>query len=176
MITKEHLLESIVTECRLIARLFTKLPEGSLDYRPTPDQRSTQELLSYLSFAIAGVAHSIVDGNWDWYNQEKERASGVGASGFPEQMDRQIKEIRRFIGALTEEDLRKQVEGMPWPNPQKVGLELLQNCLRWAIGYRMQLFLYAKASGASELNTFDCWFASEGQADWSDEGQNQKDS
>jgi len=163
VITKEHLLERIIKECNICTRLYTKLPEGSLDYRPTQGQRSTLELLRYLSVAIAGSAHAIVEGHWDWYKKEKEKADKMPADEFPKAMARQIDEVKDFFATQLTPDVfeHQKVVGMPWPTEKVVGLELMENCLLWAVGYRMQLYLYAKACGASSLNTYDCWFATE---------------
>ena len=39
------------------------------------------------------------------------------------------------------------------PNPSRACV-----VLRCLIAYRMQLFLHAKASGASALTTWNCWY------------------
>ena len=170
MITKDRLLEAIVEECKICIQLYNKLPEKALDYRPTPKQRSGLELLQYMSFAFAGVAHAIVEGNWDWYSQAKEQADQMKGSEFPVSMKAQIDEISALFANLSDETLcGQQVIGMPWPNPNVVGIELLTNCFRWIVGYKMQLFLYAKACGADSLNTLDCWFATEDNQTWPEE-------
>ena len=47
---------------------------------------------------------------------------------------------------------------MPWETDKPLGVELMEHCLGFTVGYRMQLFLYAKAAGAEDLHTGDCWF------------------
>lgn len=49
MYTKENFEKSFKNELRVIKHLATKIPEGKGDYRPSPSQRSTLELLQYLS-------------------------------------------------------------------------------------------------------------------------------
>jgi hypothetical protein len=39
----------------------------------------------------------------------------------------------------------------------KLGRALLDVPVRWMGGYRMQLFLYARAAGNEEIWTPDCW-------------------
>ena len=78
MITKDHLLERIIKECKICMRLFTKLPEGSIDYRPAPGQRSTLELLRYLSIAIAGSAHAIVEAGRTSVHEDDRRRRAAG--------------------------------------------------------------------------------------------------
>ena len=176
MISKDHLLEAIIEECKICIRLYTKLPEKALNYRPTPEQRSGLELLQYMSFAFAGVAHGIVEGNWDWYSKAKENADHMKGSEFPSSMKTQIDEIRALFSTLSDETLNNQkVTGMPWPNSKVVGIELFTNCFRWIAGYKMQLFLYAKSCGADSLNTFDCWFATEDDQTWSEENRERQE-
>ena len=162
MITKDHLLHAIVDECLICQHLFTKLPEKTFEYRPSEGQRSGLELLQYMSFAFAGVAHAIVEGNWEWYSKAELFANQMDGTDFPQAMSAQIDELKSLFSGLSDETLsRQKVVGLPWPNPNVVGVELLLNCYRWIVGYKMQLFLYAKACGAEELSTLDCWFGNQ---------------
>jgi hypothetical protein len=72
-------------------------------------------------------------------------------------MERQKREIVEFFEGFSDEELatREAVE----PTGQRVPLEraLLDVPLRWMVGYRMQLFLYAKAAGNAEIGTANCW-------------------
>jgi hypothetical protein len=54
VLTKEELIASLKHEVRILAHLAAKVDESQLDYRPTPKQRSTLELLQYI--AIMGPA------------------------------------------------------------------------------------------------------------------------
>src|SRR5436309_5183584 len=49
VLTKEELIGSLQTEVRILLHLAGKVDRSQLDYRPTPKQRSTLELLRYLS-------------------------------------------------------------------------------------------------------------------------------
>ena len=48
-ITKEQLVASLQNEVRILLHLVSKIDRSQLNYRPTPGQRSTLELLRYLS-------------------------------------------------------------------------------------------------------------------------------
>lgn len=161
MISKGQLLNAILKECRLCKRLATKISPGALEYRPTPGQRSILELLRYISFAHLAMAHTLVDGNWNFWKAQEEQAKQMQAEGFPAAMDRQMADLKDFFLALSEEVLQRPVQGMPWRTDQPLGVELMEHCYAFAVGYRMQLFLYAKAAGAANLDTADCWFATE---------------
>ena len=45
VLTKEELIGSLQNEVRILQHLCTKIEPSMIDYRPTPKQRSTLELL-----------------------------------------------------------------------------------------------------------------------------------
>src|SRR5262249_55888489 len=49
VLTKEELIASLQNEVRILAHLTGKVDRSKLDYRPTPKQRSTLELLQYMA-------------------------------------------------------------------------------------------------------------------------------
>src|SRR5215831_595761 len=49
VLTREELVASLQNEVRILLHLAGKIDRAQLDYRPTPTQRSTIELLRYLS-------------------------------------------------------------------------------------------------------------------------------
>lgn len=157
MLRKEQLLESMVRDCEVSKHLFSKLPAESMHYRPTPDQRSTQELLQYL--AICGIvgAKCMATDDWSLYAPFAERSQQMEATDFPAAMDRQISELREVFSSLTEEALESQEVAVPGGGKMPLGAGILNGPAKWLNAYKMQLFLYAKASGASELNTANVW-------------------
>jgi hypothetical protein len=56
VLTKSELLTALQNESRILMHLIGKIDRSSVDYRPTPKQRSTLDLLRYLS--IMGPTHS----------------------------------------------------------------------------------------------------------------------
>src|SRR5262252_438337 len=50
VLNKAELIASLQHEVRILLHLATKIDRSKLDYRPTPKQRSTIELLKYLSW------------------------------------------------------------------------------------------------------------------------------
>ena len=66
VLTKPELIAALQNEVRILLHLASKIDRAKLDYRPTPKQRSTIELLRYLSvmgprwlqFAKAGAFDS----------------------------------------------------------------------------------------------------------------------
>jgi hypothetical protein len=49
VLTKSELIAALQNEVRILLHLASKIDRARLDYRPTPNQRSTIELLRYLS-------------------------------------------------------------------------------------------------------------------------------
>ena len=157
MITKDQLAESMLRECDIIIHLFTKLPEGALEYRPSPEQRSTLELLRYI--AICGVAgiRCMSASDWKLFRTYGERVSQMEAAEFPAAMERQKSEIAEFFASVSEDTLGTQQAPMPGGAMLPLGAAILNGPLKWFAAYKMQLFLYAKATGATELKTQNLW-------------------
>src|ERR1700682_4602776 len=49
VLTKEELIASLQHEVRILVHLAGKVDKSKVDYRPTPKQRSTLELLQYMA-------------------------------------------------------------------------------------------------------------------------------
>lgn len=156
MLTKNDVLDSILAECDICLHLASKLPEGALDYRPAADQRSTLELLRYISFCALGGALAMRDGNWDGYKACAAKAEALAGDRFPAAMQAQKQALRELFDGLSEADLQREATH-PIGTKLPLGRALLEISLKWMVGYRMQLFLYAKAAGNDELWTPDCW-------------------
>ena len=63
MISRQQFLDSVSREINIIKHLYTKIPAGTLDFRPSEKQRSTMELLRYLAASggqpVAGIRMGI---------------------------------------------------------------------------------------------------------------------
>ncbi len=157
MITREQFLSSMRHETKVVQHVATKVPAGKLDFRPTPKQRSTLELLQYLTTCgVIGVKW-VVNGNWDHVEAIENAAKDVSPANFAAAMDRQMAELEKDVRALAEKDLLTKPAAMPWGAPTVVGLGLIDCGLKPLVAYRMQLFLYAKESGAHDIGPADCW-------------------
>ena len=64
-LTTAELVSLLQNEVRILLHLATKIDRSQLDYRPTPKQRSTIELLRYLSIMGPGLVPAIKTGNFD---------------------------------------------------------------------------------------------------------------
>lgn len=155
---KDDLLFEMLRECDVCTFLHGQLPEGALDHRPTPGQRSTLELLRYLSFCGPAFLRALLDGNWDAYAKLEAEAATLAAADFPAAMARQKDAIRAIFREFTDADLDARKVKSPTGEELTLGRGILDLPVRFLVGYRMQLFLYAKAAGASKLGTAECWW------------------
>ena len=115
------------------------------------------ELIRYLPVCALNAAQYIVTGNWDHVPKLKEEADKIGLDTFPAAMERQVAEINNRFSEFDKAELSKKETAMPWGKSIKAGVGLVNMCLAPLVAYRMQLFLYAKAAGLSELNSANCW-------------------
>jgi hypothetical protein len=166
MITKDQLVASMLHECDIIEHLYSKLPHGSLDYRPSEKQRSTLELLRYVAMCGIGGIRSLNEGNWRIFNEYAKDLERMSPDGFPAALKRQREEIRAFFESVTEDDLRTREAKLPAGAIQPLGTALINGPLKWLSAYKLQLFLYAKASGARDIGTSNAWAG----VDWKKSG------
>lgn len=156
MYTVEDFIASFEKETAICLGLYRKMPAGALDYRPTAGQRSTLELLRYLGYGPYNGVRRIVLGDWSLGKPAGEVTKDVPPSDFPRQMAWQAAEAARLVRSADPVDLLNREISFPWGDTLKRGQALVTYPLNWLTSYRMQLFLYLKASGA-QLTTPDLW-------------------
>lgn len=157
MITKDQLGASMIRDCEICKHLHGKLDASSQDYRPSPAQRSTLELLQYLSIAGIAGTRCMAAADWKLFGSFAERAAKVAFADFPAAMDLQIGELREFFAATSAETFTNAEAPLPGGGVAPLGLAILGGPAKWLPAYRMQLFLYAKACGAKDLGTANLW-------------------
>lgn len=158
MMMKQQLLDSFRTEAKRITFLASKLSPADLDFRFSAEQRSTLDLLQYLSTTAIGSAEYVINGKSD-FAAFSERAKAVTLQGFGAAMERQISELGHLLEGISEEDLRTKKAKVAWGEEMELGRALVEMPLNFLSSYRMQLFLQAKAAGHSHLSTYECWAA-----------------
>src|ERR1700737_2035902 len=65
VLTKEELIASLQNEVRILVHLAGKVDKSKLDYRPTPTQRSTLELLQYMAIMGPSLLAVLKTGSFD---------------------------------------------------------------------------------------------------------------
>lgn len=157
MITPRQFLDAVDHETRVVKHLATKVAAGTYDWRPTPGQRSTIELMRYLTSAASVPCRAMIEGNWDASEALEKEAEAVTPATFAAAMDRQRDVVAAALAPLSERDYAERDAALPWGTPVKLGEALVRTVLYTYVAYRMQLFLYAKQSGASDIGPAECW-------------------
>ena len=144
-------------EVKILCHLARKVDPAAHDYRPSPRQRSTLELLRYLSMMgpeLMAVARSGAFDGAAWTARER----AADALSF-DQAVAAIAAQAGFYGDLAPEltDTFLRGEIAPWGETWSRGRFIVQFVLCGYTAYRMQLFLYLKASGRPELGTTELW-------------------
>lgn len=157
MLTKDQVRDAMLRECDICVHLFSKLGPGSFEYRPSEKQRSTLELLRYLSICGEAGLDCMAHGDWKRFAGHSERAKEMGPEAFPAAMERQKAAIEAFFAATSEETLRTQDAPLPGGRGMMpLGAAILNGPFKWLSAYKLQLFLYAKANGAA-IGTVNAW-------------------
>lgn len=154
----ENFVKDFRKETATCINLFAKMPPGGLDYRPTATQRSTLELLRYLSYGPYNAVRRIVAGEWNIGKPTNEVTAGWPPGDFPRNMQWQADEVERLVRSASPVALANDDFTFPWGETFKKGEALVRVPLKWLGGYRMQLFLYLKAAGAADLKSADLWY------------------
>ncbi|MCB0310590.1 MAG: hypothetical protein KDD42_05115 [Bdellovibrionales bacterium] len=157
MITREQLINQVEEEVRLVKHLATKVQTHHLQYRPAPKMRTVLETLQYLSVCgIAGLKAGL-SSNPELIAAYSEQAKQVTLESFPAAIDRSLNELKEIVAAHTDEELLKKQVKLPWGITHTLAYTIINTTVRFLTAYRMQLFLYLKSAGVSELNTMNCW-------------------
>jgi hypothetical protein len=163
VLTKEELIGSLKNEVRILLHLAGKVEPQMVDYRPTPKQRSTVELMRYLTYMGPSLIRAIKTGGFDvetWqatvaeanamnFNQVVAKIEGLGNL------------YADLLGGFSDEDLRGEIDLFGRGKTSR-GVMLVNMVLGGHAAYRTQLFLYLKSCGRDELNTMNLWAGVDG--------------
>src|SRR5262245_53439302 len=158
VLTKQELIASLQNEVRILLNLASKIDPKKLDYRPTPKQRSTLELLQYLAVMGPNLVKAIKKGAFDPAAWEAALAEAKAAN-FDQVLgliERQKRTYAELLGEFTDEDFRGEIDLFGSGKTSR-GSVLAFLVLGGHAAYRTQLFLYLKAGGREELNTMNLW-------------------
>ena len=157
VMSKAELIGSLQNEVRILLHLADKVDARSLDYRPTPKQRSTIEWLRYLSIMGPALAAAARTGAFDG---EAWAAAGKASSTM------NLEQVKKAIAAQSA-DLARTIEGIPdadFQTPIEMfgrkhtkGTFLVNMVIGGYAAYRTQIFQHLKSCGREELNTRNLW-------------------
>jgi hypothetical protein len=165
-LTKEELIASLQNEVRIFVHLAGKVDKAHLDYRPTPKQRSTLELLQYMAIMAPTQIISIKGGDFSRPTMMATWGAAEAASkamSFEQAVaaiQKQSDELASMLNGWSDADFRGEVDLFGQKNSRAYLVVNLVLC--GFAGYRMQLFCYLKASGREELNTINLWMGKDG--------------
>jgi hypothetical protein len=157
VLTKEELIASLQNEIRILLHLAGKIDRAHLDYRPTPKQRSTIELLRYLSVMGPTLIPLIKTGVFDGtaWQAAHSAASGANFDQVLSAIEKQRSGYAELLRGWSGDEFRGEIEML---NRKTSRGSLIVNLVLCAhAAYRTQLFLYLKACGRDELNTMNLW-------------------
>jgi hypothetical protein len=157
MYTKEQIWNSISNDMRIIKHLFTKIPEGQENYKPTEKQRSTLELLQYIAVSSIASTRVILENNPSLYSEYAEKGKLVTMDNFVEMIDKQEAEMLEFFNKYTEEELNTEIDLWGTGVMEKKSDLFLNMIVKTIPAYKMQLFLYIKSSGNTNIGTSNLW-------------------
>jgi len=157
VLTKSELIASLQNEVRILLHLASKIDRGQLDYRPTPKQRSTLELVQYLTIMGPALLQAAKAGTFDaaaWTAAEQAAATRdfdrtLAALG------QHTDDYAALLAEVSDADLRAEIDLFGGASTR--GAFIVNQVLCGCAAYRTQLFLYLKASGREELSTMNLW-------------------
>ncbi len=156
-LTKDEVIAQLQKEVRILLHLAGKIDRSQLDYRPTPKQRSTLELLRYLTAMGPILVRSIKAGAFDIERWQADTAK-ANAADFDQvlaMIAAQEAEYAGLLGSWSEADFRGSIE--LFGRTQTRATWLLELVLNGCAAYRTQVFLYLKSCGRDELSTSNLW-------------------
>jgi hypothetical protein len=157
VLTKSELITSLQHEVHILLHLAGKIDRATLDYRPSPKQRSTIELLKYLTVMGPALVRFAKAGAFDpaaWTVDEKAAAArdfDQTVAALAEHKDA----YATLLGDMSDADFRKEIT--MFGSKTTCGAFIVNLVLCGCAAYRTQLFLYLKACGREELSTMNLW-------------------
>ena len=157
VLTKPELITCLQKEVRVLLHLASKIDRSKLDYRPTPKQRSTLELLKYLSIMGPALVQAAKTGGFD-----RDAWMAASAAAEARDFDQTLAAIAAhsdtyasLLADMSDADFRVEFDGFGTKSTRGASIVDLVVC--GCAAYRTQLFMYLKACGREELGTTNLW-------------------
>jgi hypothetical protein len=157
VLTKSELIDSLQHEVNILLHLGSKIEPEMVDYRPTPKQRSTLELLQYLTYMGPEVIRYVRAGRFDGqaWQAAIDAASRRDFKQTLATLEEQKQVYKDLLADMPDESFREEVTMFARTSTR--GSLLVNLVLGGHAAYRTQLFLYLKACGREELSTLNLW-------------------
>jgi len=157
VLTKSELLTALQNESRILMHLIGKIDRSAIDYRPSEKQRSTLDLLRYLSImgpTLVRMANNQAD--VETWKAETEAANARNFDQTVAVIAEQKQTYETLLGGMSDETLRAEIDNFDGSKTSR-GVFIVKYVLQGHSAYRTQLFLYLKSCGREELNTRNLW-------------------
>ena len=157
VLTKSELIAALQKEVRILLHLASKVERAKLDYRPTPKQRSTIELLQYLNVMGPTLVQAAKAGVFDpavWTAAE-QAAKTQDYDQTLASIAAHSDDYARLLADVSDVDFRSEITMFGRRTTR--GAFIVNLVLCGCAAYRMQLFIYLKACGREELGTPNLW-------------------
>ena len=157
VLSKSELIAALQKEVGILIHLAQKLDERSFHYRPAVKQRSSLELLRYLTVMGPALVEAAKNGGFDpaaWQAKMKH-AETLDIDGVIAALERQKQIYADLLRDMPEEAFRAPLQ--MFGNTSSKGAFIVNLVLGGCAAYRTQLFLYLKSCGREELGTLNLW-------------------
>jgi hypothetical protein len=162
VLSKEELQSALQNEVRILVHLAGKVDKTKVDYRPTRTQRSTLELLQYLSMMGPTLLAIFKTGKLDrdtlgsMFRPAEAAAKELNFDQAFAAIQKQSDDYARLLSDWSDADFRAPIE--MFGNKTTGGALIVNLVLGGHAAYRNQLFCYLKSCGRDELSTMNLWF------------------
>jgi hypothetical protein len=148
VLNKEELTASLKNEVRILLHLAGKIEPKMLDYRPTPKQRSTLELLRYLVVMGPQLVRAIKAGAFDGpaWQAAVDEANAMNFEQVLAAIQKQNSIYPELLSGFTDADFAEGID-LFGSGKSSRGSVLVNMVLCGCAAYRTQLFLYLKSCG-----------------------------
>ena len=157
LLSQTELIATLQKEIHILNHLCSKIEPAMLDYRPTPKQRSTIELLRYLTMMGPVILPSVFAGKFleDQWGAAEAKAATLDFPTIVTELAAQSAFYASSLEAASEDDLRAEIEMFGSTGSRT--LHIINFLVCGHAAYRTQLFLYLKSCGREELGTMNLW-------------------
>ena len=158
VLTKAELLSSLQKESRILGHLADKVEPAMVDYRPTAKQRSSLELLRYMTIMGPQLVNAAKSGAFDGaaWGEASKAAEARDWNQTVAVIKKQGDEYAKLLADVSDADLRTEMTGFDGNKVSK-GKFIVDLVLGGHAAYRTQLFCYLKSCGRDELSTYNLW-------------------
>jgi len=157
VMSKSELIASLQNEVRILLHLADKVDARSLDYRPTPKQRSTIEWLRYLSIMGPALASAAKSGTFDGeaWGAATKASTTMDLDHVKAAIAAQDATLATIVGSIPDSDFQTPIE--MFGRKHTKGTFLVNMVIGGYAAYRTQIFQHLKSCGREELNTRNLW-------------------